>query len=466
MRYLLVPFLLLSFSLNAQLPDPVLTAKERREIAEAFAAQVEKSYVFPDKGTAMAKAIREKVAAGAYDTDRTAEEFVTAVVNDARAVTNDRHLRLAITKEVLPEETEEARKKRRERPFAGNAHRINFGIPTAKVIEGNVGYIDVELFPPPQFAGPVADAAMAFLANTDALIIDARRHRGGDPAMVAHFVSHFVQPGTLINTIYKRDTGETREYRAVKTPTKPYEKKVWVLTSRRTFSGGEELAYDLQALKRATIVGEVTGGGAHPTSSYRIHPRFMAAIPNDRSINPITKTNWEGIGVKPDVAVASADALRVAHTAALETLAAAASDPEWREQLTQALSNLKSQAAPAESDVRTPARDALDAWVKSFNEHDLEARRKWLRENTTFDNARIEQFSSMDVEIRDEHGAFEVVRAGKVTATSAEVFARHKRSGMGARIAVELDKNDPKKIGMVTLEPTPVEAKGNPAGPR
>lgn len=457
MRYLLLLLsLATTLAANAQLPDPTLTAKDRREIAEAFAKVIETTYVLPEHAQKMATAVRGKVAAGAYDAIEPAEAFVMAVVKDARAVNDDRHLGLSISGSVVPVETDAEREKRLGPVMAAQARRLNFGLAKAERLEGNVGYLDIEFFPPAKIAGPAADAALAFLANTDALIIDARRHRGGDPAMVAYLVSHFVQPGTLINTIYSRDKAEPELYHAAKIPSKPYDKKVYVLTSRQTFSGGEELAYDLQALGRGKVYGEVTGGGAHPTRGYRIHERFIASVPYKRSINPITKTNWEGIGVKPDVAVAAADALRVAHVAALKDMAATATDAQWRNELETIAARL---APPADANPRV----AFDAWLKSFNEHDLATREQWLLANTNYPAAQAKQYAQLDQQIRGDHGPFELVRVLRTDGLLIEAHAKHTVSGAGARIEIVLDPKQPKKIANVTLEPAEVKGSGDAA---
>jgi len=96
------------------------------------------------------------------------------------------------------------------------------------------------------------------------------------------------------------------------------DKDLYILTSGRTFSAPEAFAYDMQALKRATIVGEMTGGGAHGTTMHRLADHFSASIPFSRSINPVTKTDWEGVGVKPDVVVPADQALLTAHLMALK----------------------------------------------------------------------------------------------------------------------------------------------------
>jgi len=447
MRSLLIAALLAaSLSASAKLPDPVLTAKDRREIAEAFAKVIDTRYVLPDEAKKMAAAVRSQIAKGAYDNIEPANAFVAALLEDVRAVNDDRHLGLSIAPEIVPIETDEQREKRYRPLMLEEARRTNYGLPKAERLDGNIGYLDVTWFPPADVAGPAADAAMAFLASTDALIIDARRHRGGEPDMVAYLVSHFVPPGTLINTIYSRDKAEPRLYHAAKIPSKPYAKPVYVLTSRQTFSGGEELSYDLQSLGRAKLYGEVTGGGAHPTRPYRIHERFIASIPDERSINPITKTNWERVGVKPDVAVPASDALRAAHLAALQDVAAKTADAGWKNALQLAAARL---APPA---VDANPRAALDAWIKSFNEHDQAAREQWLLENTTYPAEQAKQYAQLDTQIRGGHGPFEVTNVRRTDGLTIEVEAKHAKSGAKARIEIVLDEKQPKKIATVALE--------------
>jgi C-terminal processing protease CtpA/Prc len=120
-----------------------------------------------------------------------------------------------------------------------------------------------------------------------------------------------------------------------------YTKPVYVLTSRRTFSGAEECAYDFQTQKRATLVGETTGGGANPGDDFGLAHGFLAFIPTGRAINPVTHTNWEHVGVKPDISVAAAKAQQTAHVAILRTLLAEAKDAELREELQDSLAQVE-----------------------------------------------------------------------------------------------------------------------------
>jgi len=176
---------------------------------------------------------------------------------------------------------------------------------------------------PAEMIGDTAASAMSFLANNDAVIIDLRKNGGGSPDAVILLCSYFFDQSTHLNSIYTRTTDTTRQYwsHPVVPGKKLIGKDVYVLTSSRTFSAAEEFTYNLQSQKRATIVGETTGGGAHPTRGFRVSDHFGVGVPFARSVNPVTKTNWEGTGVKPDVAVPADHALHTAHLLALKKAA-------------------------------------------------------------------------------------------------------------------------------------------------
>jgi C-terminal processing protease CtpA/Prc len=196
----------------------------------------------------------------------------------------------------------------------------NFGIRRVERLDGNVGYLDVRRVPVPANAGPAITAAMELVAGTYALIIDLRRNGGGSPEGVVLWCSYLLeeQP-THLNDIFHADTGETRQFWALPyvPGTRYVDRPVYVLTSSHTFSGGEDFCYTLQALGRAELIGETTGGGAHPTRGFPISRAVHIGIPFARSINPVTGTNWQGTGVVPDVAVPEAQAYDVAYAKAL-----------------------------------------------------------------------------------------------------------------------------------------------------
>ena len=252
---------------------------------------------------------------------------------------------------------------------------INGGFEKVERLDGNVGLLKFNGFLPPEFAGDTAVAAMNFLASSDALIVDLRENGGGDPAMVALICSYlFGAEPVHLNDLYFRPANETHQYWTLSfVPGKHYgEKPVYVLTSRNTFSGAEEFTYNLKTRKRATIVGETTGGGANPGGPERIDDHFQVFVPSGRAINPVTKINWEGTGVTPDVAVPADQAFHTAYLRALKQLEDSAIDrqksgkdkaepPMLAEERTRAvdrvqkeLDALKSKAKPEQTQ---PAKD-------------------------------------------------------------------------------------------------------------
>jgi C-terminal processing protease CtpA/Prc len=202
---------------------------------------------------------------------------------------------------------------------------INYGFFRVERLPGNVAYLDLRVFiDTNEGSSDTATAAMNFLAHTDALIIDLRQNRGGFPTMIQLLCSYlFGSEPVLLNTFAFRAGGRHEEWWTLPdVPGTRYgeQKPVYVLTSAETFSAGEEFAYDLQARRRATIVGEVTGGGANPGAMVPLSHGFAAFIPFGRAVNPVTGTNWEGVGVKPDVPVPATEALRTAQVLALRSL--------------------------------------------------------------------------------------------------------------------------------------------------
>jgi C-terminal processing protease CtpA/Prc len=231
-----------------------------------------------------------------------------------------------------------------ERAFGNFLKSRNYDIRKVETLPGNIGYIDLRSFPQASAARPALGALMNLVADTDALIVDLRNNGGGDPQAVAFMSSYLFDKRTHLNDMYWREGGRTEAFWTEENvPGKKFggTKKIYVLTSKNTFSGAEEFSYNLQQLRRGLIVGETTGGGAHPGGVHRIHEHMAAFIPAGRAINPISKTNWEGSGVVPDVKVDAEGALRTAERLALTELLKSPADEGHAQRLRQRLDALK-----------------------------------------------------------------------------------------------------------------------------
>jgi retinol-binding protein 3 len=313
-------FLLLIAPSLAQLPQPdAIDAAERTKTIETLLERLGARYVFPEKAALMQASLRKRLDGKEYDGITSGPALAQKLTEDLAAVAHDKHLRVDYFGGGPPPEPGKGPPPKDR----GGIPREGGGVGFVERLAGNVGYIDLRGFLPPEASGSAIADAFNVVASTDALIIDLRRNGGGHPLGVALVCSYLFGPERIhLNDLYWREGNRTEEFwTQQEVPGKRYERKpVYVLTSRTTFSAAEEFAYDVQVLKRATIVGEITGGGAHPGGGVPIGPHFGAWIPTGRAINPITKTNWEGNGVQPDVKVDAAQALKTARLAALRRL--------------------------------------------------------------------------------------------------------------------------------------------------
>ncbi|MFY9554704.1 MAG: S41 family peptidase [Blastocatellia bacterium] len=315
-------------------PDLTIDAATRSAVIEGALKRLNDNYVFPETAKKMEQAVRERIARKEYDQITSAKTLASTLQNHLQDVSHDKHLRIMYSAEAMRPESEGNREPTPEEiaQEIEFLRTVNFGFEKVERLPGNVGYLDLRGFQPAQFGAETVVAAMNFLANTDALIIDLRRNGGGQPDMVALISSYLFDGETVhLNDLYFRPDNSTRQWWTLPyVPGKRYgtKKDVYVLTSNRTFSAAEEFTYNLKNLKRATIVGETTGGGAHPGGPRRINEHFAIWVPSGRAINPVSKTNWEGTGVKPDIEVPADHALKVAHIAAMKKVLEKVSAPE------------------------------------------------------------------------------------------------------------------------------------------
>ncbi|MFJ4187184.1 S41 family peptidase [Kitasatospora sp. NPDC089509] len=289
-------------------------------VVESIADLVAGNYVFPDVARQLADLLRRRNTEGGYRAD-SAEELAEAVTADLRSVNGDLHLALKHHAVPVPAERGAAVLAAMRRDFDTSLG----GVPRVELLDGGVAVLEIgpKMFPLDWAAQPLA-AALSLVAPARALILDLRRNTGGDPNTVAFVCGYLLDGRTHLNTLLSRQ-GELAE----QSWTPPYvpgarfgaDKPVYVLTSGDTFSAGEELAYDLQQLGRAETVGEATRGGAHPRDGWTVHPHLELSVPVARAVNPVSGTNWEGTGVRPDVPCDAGEALDRALSLAVARLA-------------------------------------------------------------------------------------------------------------------------------------------------
>lgn len=304
----------------AQDANQLVSSNEKKRVIEEVASNLVSNYVFPEIAKEMASAIKNKLENNDYELIEDPVEFAKIITEDLIAVSNDKHLRVRFDPEGIQSQRNGTLNNLPSIDRVKEMKRNNFGFKELKVLEGNVGYLDLRGFSETYYAGETAEKTMKFLSKTDAIIIDLRKNGGGSPSMVQLLSSYFFEESVHLNSFYWRPTDTNTQ-----TWTLPHvsgkrmpDVPVYILTSKVTFSAAEGFSYHLKHLNRATIIGEVTGGGAHPGEPININKRFFVWVPIGRAINPITKSNWEGTGVIPHIKTTADKAFDMAYKMALK----------------------------------------------------------------------------------------------------------------------------------------------------
>ncbi len=300
--------------------DLAISSATRSQIIERALQAMNETYVFPDKAKAAADLIRQRVAAGAYNNVTSGRALARQLSADLLEATSDKHVNILFSASPLPAPPSGPPDPAIIDRVQTTDRKQNYAFKSVERLDGNIGYLRLDGFTDPVLGAATVASAMDFVRNTEILIIDLRENLGGNPAMVAHLASYFFgDRPLLLNTILwgreqrKQEFFTDPEVKGAKFGNKP----VFVVTSKKTFSAGEEFAYDLQALRRSTTIGETTGGGANPGGLAPLNENFAIFVPSGRAVNPVTGTNWEGTGVIPDLPVSQDAALRTAHAMAL-----------------------------------------------------------------------------------------------------------------------------------------------------
>jgi len=316
------------------------------ELTKSIGDALKREYIFPEVGQKISELLEKNTESGAYAKYRDYQELGERLTQDIRSINNDAHLSLMYTSPA-----QNGRRMIR-RGGAGSQispqalqsmKRSNFGFESAKILEGNIGYVNITSFVDPAYAGETAVATMQFLSNTDAVIFDLRENRGGAGEMYQLLASYLLDNGpTQLNEIYW--PADKRRYQTWTLPHVPgkklAEQEIYILTSGSTGSAAEVFSYSLKHLERATVIGEVTRGVANPVSPTKVSGEFTLWLSKGEAKNPVTKTNWEGKGVVPHIKTDKAQALEVAHQKALGKLAQKYPDSkrfyQWHQQIASA----------------------------------------------------------------------------------------------------------------------------------
>jgi hypothetical protein len=358
----LVGVLLLATSTSAQtvgreLPDRVIDSKIRSEIIDSVTRALNDVYVFPDVAAEMEEFVRNNLNAGKYDELTSLTEFAQVLTQDLREICHDRHLGVQFISDEYFESiaNDTLTDQRRQRELEESRYD-NFGFYKLERLPGNIGYVDLRYFADATEGGETAVAAMKFLNHCDAIIFDLRQNGGGNPSMIQLINSYFFDEPTHLNSFYIRQEDTIQQFwtQAHIEGERMSDVDLYVLTSSTTFSGAEEFAYNLKNLERATLIGETTGGGAHPVDRVGFENLNVGmSLPFGRAINPVTGTNWEGTGVSPDIEVPANEALDVAKRDALNKLLEKTSDEDRRFGLQWYLATLDATLNPVQLDKKT-----------------------------------------------------------------------------------------------------------------
>ena len=294
----------------------VLSAEEKAKITNELQDTIINQYVLTENIGVIKNALLNLQTSKSFEAIETRKELAKILATTIREY--DGHFTVLFSEPT----TQPSLNKDYESWFL-KLKRKNSGFNKVEVLKGNIGYVDFWGFADlNDFSRAKAKAVLTLVEDTDAVIFDLRKNGGGSAVMIQFISSYFFKEKTHLNSFYNRKTEELTEFWTfddIEGKVRP-NVPIYILTSDYTFSAAEEFAYNFKNLKRATIIGEPTGGGANPINVIDLGNGFRASIPISKAVNPITKTNWEGVGVQPDIAIDSETAFDLAYKMALETI--------------------------------------------------------------------------------------------------------------------------------------------------
>jgi hypothetical protein len=353
MKKLIICCLALTLLSGALFAQPAeLTKKEINSVIDSTCQLLQYNYIHEDIGSKITKMLQQNKENGTYDEILSHKEFAQQIEADILPIINDKHFHFRYDPAAIAE-TEETGEDATLNDLL-NDKRINFGVREAKIMNGNVGYFKLDRFPYPSDAKEAITGALSMLSNSDALIIDLSDNRGGYNESVQLLMSAFFEYPIHINTIHEKSTNQTEQFW-----TYPYlhgplmdSIPVYILTSSRTFSAGEWFAFTMQQNKRATIVGEISKGGATPSEFFPINENFMVMIPNKECICAASGTHFNNVGVQPDIKCSNDKALNTAYAHALQTLDSTACNETIKKENQWIIDGLTAEINPVSIDQR------------------------------------------------------------------------------------------------------------------
>lgn len=347
--------LILTASVQGLAATVSLDQQTKRTVVETVGTLLIDKYIDLESAKRTRDFLITRLEAGDYDSIVDPGAFSQSLTADLLEASKDYHFfiefnpkRAGLIKAARSQSKEEVEKAQIK--FRQEERWRNFGFHKLEHLQGNIGYLDLRSFSNPAYGGETAVAAMGFLANMAAVIVDLRNNHGGSPAMVqlicSYFVEGTVQGRTHLNSFERRHNNSLEQYWTLEyVPGKRmFDTDLYVLVSPQTGSGAEEFAYNMKNLKRATLVGETTRGAAHPIDEVIIEEDFVMHLPTGRPINPISGTNWEGTGVEPDVTVPADQAFDRAYQMALQKLSEESAVHQF--EINWALEGLKARLDP------------------------------------------------------------------------------------------------------------------------
>lgn len=347
-----------------------ISSQEQKEIIELICDRFEKVYLYPEQVIVIRDSLNRKLVEGKYSKLKSASDFAFQLDKDIFSITNDKHMAVMYNPQWAAEIAKSSGNWTAEE--VAILKESNYGFKELKILPGNVGYLDLRVFCPLRFAGETAVAAMNFFANCNALIIDLTNNGGGEDDMVQFLISYLVNPADSLlsfSTTYSRYKNDY--YQSYVYPYVPGKKlfniPVYILISRSTFSAAEAFSFRLKTIHRATIIGENTRGGENPIEIQTVNDEYVLYIPAWKLVKSLTGTSsqWEGIGVKPDIEVQSSEALTTAYIHALRTLIDSSKSSEQIQRYNWAIEGIRLKANPVIIDEKT--LKSLEGSYRQFN---------------------------------------------------------------------------------------------------